>query len=343
MTRVLLIANCQSYHVGGFFVAALRNLGITYETVDEDRLLRSSMRSVVHRLMYKALRRPISFWRFQGAIVDVAKRFQPDVVLVTKGAWIAPRTLSEVKALTNAILVNYATDDPFNPRTTTRDLIAGIPLYDLYVCTKRAIMDDVRRAGNRNVVYVPFGYEPSLHFPEQPATEKERLRFASDLCFIGGADRDRLPILRRVAELPGINLHLYGGYWQRDRVLRPFYRGFAYARDYRLAMSGTRIALCLVRRANRDGHVMRTFEIPACGAFMLAERTEEHLSFFEENKEMVCFGSDEELLDKVRYYLDHDDQRHQIAQAGHRRVRTERYAYQDRLQEILAYVEGLQR
>lgn len=341
MTRVLLIANCQSYQVGNFFAKALYNLGIAHDTVDEGRFIEAYLRSVVYKLLYKVLKRPISYWWFQSQIVDAARSFRPSVVLVTKGAWIAPDTLCEVKALTDATLVNYATDNPFNPRMTTRDLLEGIPRYDLYVCTKRAIMEDVRRVGAHHVVYVPFGYEPSLHYPEQPATEEERLRFASDLCFIGGADRDRYPILRRVAELPEINLHLYGGYWHRDPTLRPFYRGFAYGRDYRLAMSGTRIALCLVRRANRDGHVMRTFEIPACGAFMLAERTEEHLSFFEEDKEMVCFGSDEELLDKVRYYLAHDEERQQIARAGHRRVWAKRYTYQDRLQEILAHVEGL--
>ncbi|MEM4724135.1 MAG: glycosyltransferase [Candidatus Hadarchaeum sp.] len=341
MTRVLLIANCQSYQVGNFFARALYNLGIAYDDVDEGRLVEAYLRSLVCKLLYKVLKRPISYRWFQSRIIDAARSFRPSMVLVTKGAWIAPDTLCEVKALTGATLVNYATDDPFNPKTTTRDLIAGIPLYDLYVCTKRAITEDVRRAGCRNVVYVPFGYEPSLHFPELPTTEKECLRFASDLCFIGGADRDRFPVLRRVAELPGINLHLYGGYWQRDPMLRPFHRGFAYGRDYRLAMSGTRIALCLVRRANRDGHVMRTFEIPACSAFMLAERTEEHLSFFEEDKEMVCFGSDDELVDKVRYYLAHDEERQQIAQAGHRRVWAERYTYRDRLQEILAHVEGL--
>ena len=30
-------------------------------------------------------------------------------------------------------------------------------------------------------------------------------------------------------------------------------------------ISGARIALCLVRRSNRDGHCMRTFEVPAAG------------------------------------------------------------------------------
>lgn len=339
--RVLLIANCHSAHVGGFFAKALYNMEIAHETVDEDRWIMAYLRSPIHKVLYRALRRPISYWSFQRQIKEAARRFCPTIVLVVKGAWIAPQTLAEIKVSTGAVLLNYATDDPFNARSSTRDLLNNIPQYDLYVCTKRAIMDDVRKAGGRHVVFVPFGYEPTTHFPESPATAEERLRFQSDVLFIGGADRDRYPILQRVAALPQINLHLYGGYWQRDPVLRPFYRGFAYGRDYRLALSGTRIALCLVRRANRDGHVMRTFEIPACRAFMLAERTEEHLSFFAEGLEMACFGSDEELIEKIEYYLAHDMERLHIAQAGYRRVTTERYTYQDRLTEILHHVETL--
>lgn len=339
--RLLLVANCQSFHVGGFFLKALANLQVVHEAVDEHQGVEVFLRTAAHKLVYRVLKRPISYWRFQKQIVDTAHRFRPDVVLVVKGAWIAPKTLKEVKSLTGAVLVNYATDDPFNRRSSTRDLITNIPQYHLYVSTKRAVLADIQEAGGQKVIYVPFGYEPTMHYPEGPITDAERLRFQSDVLFIGGADSDRYPILRRVATLSEVNLHLYGGYWQRDPVLRPFYRGFAYGRDYRLAMSGTRIALCLVRRANRDGHVMRTFEIPACGAFMLAERTEEHLSFFEEDREMVCFGSDDELLDKARYYLAHNDRRQQIAEAGYRRARTANYTYQDRLQEILAHVEGL--
>jgi len=68
---------------------------------------------------------------------------------------------------------------------------------------------------------------------------------------------------------------------------------------------------------------------------MLAERTEEHLEFFEEDKEAVYFSSIDELVDKLRYYLHHDNKRVQIAERGYKRVTLNKHTYKDRLQQIL--------
>jgi spore maturation protein CgeB len=86
---------------------------------------------------------------------------------------------------------------------------------------------------------------------------------------------------------------------------------------------------------------MRTFEIPACHAFMLAERTHEHLELFREGIEMACFSSPEELVDQVRYYLTHESERLQIAHAGHQRVLKENFSYKDRLEQIFKYVDSV--
>jgi spore maturation protein CgeB len=196
-------------------------------------------------------------------------------------------------------------------------------------------MDDVREAGCRNVVYLPFAYKPTVHFPEVPGTAAERSRFASDVVFAGGCDADRLPYLREIVDRrPDIRVTVYGGYWDRDARLRAHHGGTVVGRDYRLAMQGARIALNLVRRANRDGHTMRTFEIPACGGFMLAERTKEHEELFAEGREVAYFTSPAELVEKVGWYLRRQAARARIAAAGLGRIRSGGHAYRDRLLEL---------
>jgi spore maturation protein CgeB len=336
--RVLLVGAGGSYHLGAFFQNALQALGHRCAFVDEETYLTNDLRD---KLAYHLFDKKLAKFRaFNRDLIDLAVRFQPEVVLITKGSFIRPDTLKKIKQRTAAILVNYATDDPFNRKTSGRDIVDGIPFYDFYICSKRAIMDDVRRAGCPNVSFLPFGYEPTIHFPEAAATPEEAERYSSDVAFIGGADADRHPFFEALVDaIPSLKLHLYGGYWDRHPRLRKYHRGFALGREYRLVMGGAKIAPCLVRRANRDGHVMRTFEVPACGAFLLAERTDEHLEFFSESREMACFSTPDELVEKVRYYLSHEEERADIARAGHVRC-VPACSYDNRLKEILRHYEN---
>lgn len=339
--RLLLLDSTAHYPSNPLFLEALEEVaalrGIRWSFVDEACLTRPAL---LHRLAGRLFRRPNGVRRLNRMLVEAARMLHPDVVLVVKGTHVSPETLTTVRRETGAILVNYATDDPFNPSVSTSALRAAIPQYDLYACTKRAVMEDVRAAGCRRVIFVPFAYKPSVHFPEEPTSEREASRFASDVLFVGGCDGDRVPyfeaLLNNGLEL---NLHLYGGYWDRHPTLARCHRGFAHGRDFRLALGGAKVVVNLVREANRDGHVMRTFEVPAVGSFMLAQRTAEHLEFFGEGREMACFATPAELVAKVRHYLTQPHERTRIAARGHRMVTAGRYRYKDRLVEILNAVE----
>jgi spore maturation protein CgeB len=79
---------------------------------------------------------------------------------------------------------------------------------------------------------------------------------------------------------------------------------------------------------------------PACGGFMLAERTDEHLSLFQEGKEAEYFSSNEELLEKCKYYLLHEDSRKSIAVAGRKRCETSGYSNKEAIKRMLDEVTG---
>lgn len=341
--RTLLIANLTFYHVGAFLANALGALDLPHISLDVSQYDKNHFPPVIYKVAHRLMgRRPLGYWRLNRDILTAARDLRPEMVLATGAAPVAEQTLRELKKTTGAVLVNYATDDPFNRAASPRWAAAKIPLYDLYASTKRNIMSDVQARGCRNVAFVPFGYDPCLHFPEAFASSEERDKFSCDVVFIGGGDRDRYPYFEAlVGALPGIRLHLYGLYWERSRVLAPYARGFALGRDYRLAMHGAKIAPCLVRRANRDGNVMRSFEVPACGAFMLAERTAEHQEIFREDEEVAYFGSPAEFVEKVQHYLGHDGERERLAKAGYRRVVAGNHTYADRLQQILRLAGSL--
>jgi spore maturation protein CgeB len=85
----------------------------------------------------------------------------------------------------------------------------------------------------------------------------------------------------------------------------------------------------------------RTFEIPATGVFMLAERTEDHLSLFKEGVEAEYFGNDEELKDKMRFYLKHDELRRKVAAAGRERCVRSGYDSRSQLVRVLDLVDAV--
>lgn len=64
---------------------------------------------------------------------------------------------------------------------------------------------------------------------------------------------------------------------------------------------------------------LRDFEVPMSGGFYMVEYMEELEGFFDIGKEVVCYEGPEDLAEKIKYYLAHDDERGQIRKAGYER------------------------
>jgi spore maturation protein CgeB len=191
-------------------------------------------------------------------------------------------------------------------------------------------MHDLRRAGVRRVDYLPFGYNPGVHWIEPPSVE-EQPQYQADVLLAGGADKDRVawvtPLMRA-----GFSVALYGGYWNRYAATRRHARGFLDAHGLRKATGAARVCLGLVRRANRDGHSMRTFEVPAMGGCLLAERTSDHERLFGSDGERVFYAeTPADAVSKVRWLLANPSERDRLARAAHTVVTEGRHTYGDRL------------
>ncbi len=71
---------------------------------------------------------------------------------------------------------------------------------------------------------------------------------------------------------------------------------------------------------------------------MIAERTNEHLDLFEENKEAVYFSNDCELLEKVKYYLENEKERLSISNNGYNKCVKKDYSYDNMVKKILGKI-----
>lgn len=68
---------------------------------------------------------------------------------------------------------------------------------------------------------------------------------------------------------------------------------------------------------------LRDFEVPMSGGFYMVEYMKELEEFFKIDREIVCYRDADDLLDKIKYYLTHEDERERIRLAGMQRVRQE--------------------
>ena len=116
-------------------------------------------------------------------------------------------------------------------------------------------------------------------------------RYAADVFFAGGADNERRPFLAALVA-NGFDVALYGDYWERFAETRPVTRGHGSPKELRHAIAASKVCLGLVRRANRDGHAMRSIEVPAAGGCFLVERTREHEDIFGPDGEAVTYFDD---------------------------------------------------
>jgi spore maturation protein CgeB len=107
---------------------------------------------------------------------------------------------------------------------------------------------------------------------------------------------------------------------------------------YPRTLARAKIALGLLSKRIPETTTTRTFEIPAAAAFMLAERTNDHLALFEEGIEADFFTSDEELREKIQFYLTHDTVRTKIAAAGRRRCVKSGYHSEKQLRNVLSHL-----
>jgi spore maturation protein CgeB len=299
--------------------------------------------SLLSRVLWKAGLPPDPTRTNRTILLEVEKG-RPDILWIEKGNTVRPRTLRGVKELSPTTqIVSYSEDDMFAPHNRSLFYTWGLKYYDVVFTTKsyNCNVDELPSMGAQRIVFVDKAYDVHAHRPITVTTDEVEA-LGGDVGFTGSYERERAESMLYLAE-NGVPVRVWGNGWRKLLGHHPnllIENRPLYGDDYAKGLCATRVNLCFLRKISRDLQTDRTMEIPACGAFMLAERTNEHLRLFEEGKEATFFGSDGELLEKVRYYLDHEEERKAIASAGRKRCLDSGYSHHKRLEYMLSAVDG---
>lgn len=261
-----------------------------------------------------------------------------DIVWIDKGITIFPETLQYIKKKSpKTLLISYSPDNMALRHNQSQQYLECIPLYDYIITNKSYILDDLKKLGAKNVRFVNNSYESTFHYP-RTLTPEDYKEIGGDIGFVGAWEKERCESILYLAQ-HGLNVRVWGGgKWLKYKGMYPNLtiedKGL-YSENYSKSFQAFKISLCFLRKMNFDLQTTRTVEIPACGGFMMAERTSEHQAMFEEGKEAVFFSSNEELLEKCKYYLSHEEERKQIATAGLKRCQTSGYSNEDTIRNVI--------
>ena len=92
----------------------------------------------------------------------------------------------------------------------------------------------------------------------------------------------------------------------------------------------SKINLNLTNKPIKTGLPLRIFDLMACGGFVLSNYQSEIPDIFIPDEDIVLYESIPDMINKIDYYLTHEDERMTIAQNGYNKVK-ESHSYDQRL------------
>lgn len=342
--RILAVAELWLGSNAYAFARAFRRMGHSVQVVEAENyipLWKSKPLRALRRLL-----EPRLVQEYSNALIAEARSLRPHLFFVFKGPYVAPDAVRAIQSM-GAVAVNFYPDVSV---TTHGGLLPKtLPLYDWVFTTKTFGISDMKdMLGIDRASFLPHGFDPEVHRPLD-LSDDDRRSLDCDVSFIGTWSPKKQRILKLIRDrLPQASLRIWGNQWEQARGELPSaiegrpLVGLEYAK----ALVASKINLGLLSEvrsgASRGDQITsRTFHIPATGSFMLHERTDELAAYFREGEECGAFDSDEELLQKIVYYLEHDDERRAVGEAGRQRSLDSGYSVDSRGEQILAKVAEL--
>lgn len=276
-------------------------------------------------------------------ILTHVKQTSFDIIWIEKGNSVWPSTLRSVKMNNpEASIISIAEDDMFLSHNHSYYYTNSLYHYDLVFTTKERNVQELKTLGAKRVEVFLDAYDKTYHRPISLLPE-DREQFGAEVGFVGTFERERAKSMLFLAE-HGVAVTIWGngwGAWRNTHKNLIIKNGPVYGDNYIKVVAATKVNLSFLRKLNRDVTTSRSVEIPACGAFLLTERTDRHSKLFTEGSEVAFFASNQELLEKTSYYLLHEKERNAIAAAGKKRCEISGFEIEIQLQAIIHMIRPM--
>ena len=207
--------------------------------------------------------------------------------------------------------------------------------------------------GYKGAILSQWACSPQIH-------KKLDIKKDIDVSFIGLANPWRRYVIKFLAK-KGINVECFGHGWGNGRVdqkkmIEIFNRSkinlnlsnasksdFRYLTHVNLQLDkektwkqniynifGPQIDFLLSKK-NKEDMKARFFEVTGCSGFLLSYNVDHLDKYFEIGEEIVCYKSPDDLAEKIKYFLENEKERDEIAEKGYKRAHRD-HTYAKRFQ-----------
>jgi len=339
-SKILYVGNLDQGQTSRERMIAFEELGFQVTPFNTFYRL-SLLQRIINRLFITLLGVQLDLGSINKKLLQIEGYF--NIIWIDKGVDFTPSTLKKLKSrlIKQGKLVHFNPDDPFGHyHKHWKRFIKTIPLYDIHFVSREENIKEYTAHGAKVVYDYDRSFSKKLHMPLK-LSEDDLKKYRVEIGFVGTYAPEREEAIAYLIS-NGIEVAIYGNGWQNKRhwdIIKPYFRSNAQMGiNYVKILNGMRIALHFLRHENRDQQDSRTFEIPACKVFMLAERSPKHLSFFKEGVEADFFSTNEELLEKVQFYSKNEEFTKKIAEQGYLKCQNAGYDHHARLLSMIKKV-----
>jgi spore maturation protein CgeB len=186
--------------------------------------------------------------------------------------------------------------------------------------------EKLRYVGAKQIDFWPLALFDQMFDPSKSEDQLLTQHRDIDVIFVGTMFRNKMPALAKLKKALGSRLMLRGLsplksnlYFNLKFGVPGWVRPIPYD-QYVPLYQRAKIGINVHNRGKYTVGGYRMFDLPGNGVMQICDGDEYLSAFFREGEEVVGYRSADDLIDKVRYYLDHDAERERIARNGHRRV-----------------------
>lgn len=246
----------------------------------------------------------------ESSIRDLVHKYNIQLLIVPNLYYeLAPTFLNELREFGCRSLIVFF-DDSIRFEDTNRFYLSS---FDYYLTHESVASKALYKSYEIEAEFFPNLPSHAFYKEIIQRLNNTNVEVANDVVFVGAkiADRD---IFIDYLKNNGINVIVYGKGWDA---------GMLSTEKMIAAFNSSKISLNFVKAIGNSGRVQlksRLFEIIMAGGFVLSEFSEESTDYFDIGREIDTFRSPQELLDKVRFYLEHSALREEMSARAREKV-----------------------